>query len=76
MCVYIYTFQILSPYRLSQNIEESSPHDTVDLCWLPILNVAVCIRYSQIPNLSTPPFSLLLILGLFAKSVGLFLFCK
>ena len=35
-------FQILFPFRLLQNIEQSSLCCTVGPCWLSILNVAVC----------------------------------
>ena len=34
-------FQILFPYRLLQNIEQSSLYYLVESCWLPILNTAV-----------------------------------
>ena len=36
-------FQVLFPYRLLQNIEQSSLCYTVGRCWLSILNIAVCI---------------------------------
>ena len=35
-------FQILFPFKLLQNIEQSSLCYTVGPCWLSILNVAVC----------------------------------
>ena len=35
-------FKILFPFRLLQNIEQSSLCCTVSLCWLSILNRAVC----------------------------------
>ena len=35
-------FQILFPFRLLQNIEQSSLCCTVGPCWLSILNIAVC----------------------------------
>ena len=41
--IYIYFFQILLPYKLSQNIERSSLCDTVGPCWLSILYIVVCI---------------------------------
>ena len=47
-------FQVLSPFRLSQNIEQSSLCYTVGPCWLSILNTAVCTCQSQTPNLSAP----------------------
>ena len=37
-------FQILFPFRLSDNIEQSSLCYTVGPCWLSILNIAVCTR--------------------------------
>ena len=43
---YIYIsilFQILFPFSLLQNIEQSSLCYTVDPCWLSILNILVCI---------------------------------
>ena len=49
-------FQVLLPFRLLQNMEESSLCYTVGLCWLSILNIAVCICQSQPPNLSLPHF--------------------
>ena len=36
-------FHILFPFRLLQNIEQSSLCDTVDPGWLSILNTVVCI---------------------------------
>ena len=36
-------FQILFPFRLLQNIEQSFLHYTVGPCWLSILNIALCI---------------------------------
>ena len=42
MCVCVsILFQILSPFRLLQSIEQSSLWYTVSPCWLPILNIAV-----------------------------------
>ena len=35
--------QIIFPYRLLQNIEQSSLYYTVGPCWLPILHVVVCV---------------------------------
>ena len=48
-------FQILFPFSLLQNIEQSSLCYTVGLCWLSILDIAVCTCQSQTPNLSLPP---------------------
>ena len=42
-------FQILFPFRLVQNIEQSSLFYTVGPCWLSILNIAVCTCQSQSP---------------------------
>ena len=36
-------FQILFPFRLLYNIEQSSPCCTVGPCWLSNLNIAVCL---------------------------------
>ena len=36
-------FQICSPFRLLQSIEQSSLCCTVGLCWLSILNIVVCV---------------------------------
>ena len=41
--IYIYFFQIFSPYRLLQNIEYSSLCCIVGPCWLSILYIVVCI---------------------------------
>ena len=48
-------FQILFPFTLLQNIEQSSLCYTVGPCWLCVLNIAVCTCQSQTPNLSFPP---------------------
>ena len=48
-------FQILFPFRLLQNTEQSSLCYTVGPCWLSILNIAVCTCQSQTANLSPPP---------------------
>ena len=37
-----FLFQVLFPFRLLQNIEQSSLCYTVGPCWLSILNIAVC----------------------------------
>ena len=42
--VYIYSYSILSPYRLLQNVEYSSLCYTVDPCWLSILYTIVCLH--------------------------------
>ena len=44
-------FQILFPFRLLQNIEQSLLCYTVGPCWLSILNIAMCTCQSQTPNL-------------------------
>ena len=44
-------FQVLSPFRLLQNIEYSSLCYTVGSCCSSILSIVVCICYSQIPDL-------------------------
>ena len=43
-------FQILIPFRLLQNTEQSSLCYTVRPCWLSILSIAVCTWQSQTPN--------------------------
>ena len=48
--IYIYVLisiliQILSPYRLLEDIELSSLCYTVGLCWLPVLYIVVCISH-------------------------------
>ena len=40
-------FQILLPFRLLQNIEQSSLFYTVGPCWLSILNTVVCMRWED-----------------------------
>ena len=50
-------FQILFPFRLFQNIEQSFLCYTVGRCWLSILNIAVCTCLSQTPNPSPRPFA-------------------
>ena len=45
-------FQVLFPFRLLQDIEQTSLCYTVDPYWLSILNMAVCTCQSQTPNLS------------------------
>ena len=47
-------FEILFPFRLLQNIEQSSLCCTVGSCWLSILKIVVCIYLSQTHNLSLP----------------------
>ena len=42
-------FQILFPFRLLHNIEQSSLCYTVGPCWLSMLNIAVCTCQSQTP---------------------------
>ena len=50
ICIYIYQFffQILSHYRLLQDIEYSSLCYTVGSCWLSILYIVVCIFFEGI----------------------------
>ena len=62
---------------LLQNIEQHSLCYTVGLCWLSILNIAVCTCQSQTPSLSLPlhPSPVVTIIS-FSKSLSLFLFCK
>ena len=40
-------FQVLFPLRLSHHIGQNSLGYTIGLCWLSILNIAVCICQSQ-----------------------------
>ena len=47
-------FQILFPFRLLQNVEQSSLCYTVGPCWLSMLNITVCTCQSQTPSLSLP----------------------
>ena len=42
-------FQILFPFRLLHNIEQSSLCSTVGPCWLSISYIAVCACQSQTP---------------------------
>ena len=42
-------FQILLPFKLLHNIEQSSLCYTVGPCWLPVLNRAACVCPSQTP---------------------------
>lgn len=53
---YIYTipFQTMFSQRLLQSTELSPLCHTVGFCDLPILYIVVCIRQSQLPNLSLP----------------------
>ena len=46
-------FQILLPFRMSQNIEQHPLCYTQSPCWLSTLNIAVC--QSQILKISRPP---------------------
>ena len=48
--------QTLLPSKLTHNIEQCSLSYTVGLCWLSILNIAVCTCPSQTPYLSPPSF--------------------
>ena len=53
MClyIYIYPFPILFPFRLLQNIKQSSLCYIVGLCRLSILHIVVYICQPQTPNL-------------------------
>ena len=63
-------FQILFPFWLLQNIEQSSLCYSVGPCWLSILNIVVCTCVSQTPSISLPaPFPLVTI-SLFSKSMS------
>ena len=42
-------FQILFPFTLLQNIEQSSLCYTVGPCWLSIVNITFCTCQSQTP---------------------------
>ena len=65
------------PSRLPHNIEPSSLCYVVGLCWLSILNIAVCTCPSQTFNCPFPPsFPHLATISSSSKSVNLFLFCK
>ena len=46
-------FQILFPFRLLQNIEQSSLCYTVGPCLLSVLNIAVCTCYTTLYMLSS-----------------------
>ena len=49
--------QVLFPFRLLLNIEQSSLCYAVSPCWLSILSIVVCLCQSQTTNLSLPqPF--------------------
>ena len=48
-------FQILFPFKLLHDMEQSSLCCTVGPCWLSILNIAVCTCQSQTPYLSLLP---------------------
>ena len=48
-------FQILFPFRLSQNIEQHSLYYTVGPYWSSVLNTALCTCQSHTPNLFLPP---------------------
>ena len=49
-------FQILFPFRLLQNIEQSSLCYIVGLCWLSILSIILCTRPSKTSSLSLTLF--------------------
>ena len=75
ICVSI-LFQILFPFRLLQNAEQSSLCYRVGPWWLSILNIAVCTCQSQTLSLSHPHILPLVTLNSFTKSMSLFLCCK
>ena len=52
--LYIHILQILSPYRLLQDTEQSPLRYTVGPCWLPVLYIIECICKSLSPNWSSP----------------------
>ena len=58
-------FQILSPFKLLQNIEYSFLCYTVGPCWLSVLYIVVCTCKSQTPNLSLPSLFPLVVMNLF-----------
>ena len=66
--------QILFPFRLLQNTEQSSPYYTVGPFWLSILNIAVCTCQYQTPNLSLPHTLPPVTISSYSKSVSLLLF--
>ena len=47
-------FQIIFPFRLLQNIEQSSLCYTVSFCWLSILNIAAYTCQFQTPSVFLP----------------------
>ena len=51
-------FQIRFPFSLLQHIEQSSLCYTVGPCWLPILNIVVCIKVSERISYGLDPTSL------------------
>ena len=73
---YLFFFKYFSPYKLLQNIEQSSLCYTVGRGWLSVLkNSSV---YISIPNsYRVPPCSSPLVnINSFSKSVNLILFCR
>ena len=75
VCVSI-LFQVLFPFYLVHDIEQSYLCYTVGSCWLSILNIEVCVCQSQTPVYPHPLSLHLITISSFSKSVGLFLFCK
>ena len=71
---YVSIFQILFPFSLFQNIEQSSLCDTVSPSWLTALHIAVCICLAQTLSLSLNLPLPLVSINAFCKSVSLFLF--
>ena len=72
---YIYLFQNIFPFRLLQNIKQSSLCYTVGPCWLSILNIVVCMSIPNSQFIPPPQLSPLVTINFFSKSVRLFLFC-
>ena len=66
-------FQILLPFRLLQDIEQSSLCYTVGPCWLPILYTAGVHVNPQLPNYPFPPPFPSVTVSSCSKSVSLFL---
>ena len=75
--IHVYIFEILFPFRLLHNIEQSLLFYTVDPSWLLILNLAVYACQSQTPSVPVPtPTPPPLTINSFSKSGNQFLFCK
>ena len=75
--IHVYIFEILFPFRLLHNIEQSLLFYTIDPSWLLILNLAVYTCQSQTPSVPVPtPTPPSLTINSFSKSGNQFLFCK